>query len=88
MSFQLSGLPQPDGSLEPGVGVFLVPEGGGAPQQVRRLDENTTSRILARVDISTEDGAKYRRIVTRFSSGATLLKEPRTIEYRLLLFRD
>jgi hypothetical protein len=83
------GLPQPDGSLEPGIGVFFVPDNGGAPQQVRRIDENTNSRILARVDISTEDGAKYRlRIVTRYSTGTILLKEPRTIEYRLLMFRD
>jgi hypothetical protein len=83
------GLPQPDGSLEPGIGVFLVSDNGGAPQQVTRLDENTPSHILARVDISTEDGAKYRlRIVTRFTGGATLLKDPRTIEYRLLMFRD
>jgi hypothetical protein len=62
---------------------------GGAPQRVHRLDENANSHILARVNISTEDGAKYRlRIVTRYTVGTTLLKEPRTIEYRLLLFRD
>jgi hypothetical protein len=57
--------------------------------KLQAANDALTSRILARVDISTEDGARYRlRIVTRFSSGATLLKEPRTIEYRLLMFRD
>lgn len=42
------------------------------------------SRIIARVPALTD--GKYRlRIVTQFSKGVTLLKSPRTIEYKLPL---
>ena len=53
------------------VGIFFVSEDG-------------PSRIIARVPALTD--GKYRlRIVTQFSKGVTLLKSPRTIEYKLPL---
>lgn len=67
------------------VGIFFVSEDGEKVTPVtRRLTQNDPSRIIARVPALTD--GKYRlRIVTQFSKGVTLLKSPRTIEYKLPL---
>ena len=50
----------------------------------RRLTQNDPCRIIARVPALT-DGKYKLRIVPQFSKGVTLLKSPRTIEYKLPL---
>jgi hypothetical protein len=81
---KLLGLPQPDGSMESGIGVFFLAIVGGGPQEAIRVSENRPSHLQARVPALTK-GTYTLRIVTRFTSGTTLLKEPRTIDYELLL---
>ncbi len=67
------------------VGIFFVAEDGKTATPVtRRLTQNDPSRIIARVPALT-DGKYTLRIVTQFSKGATLLKAPRTIEYKIPL---
>ena len=67
------------------VGIFFVSEDGEKVTPVtRRLTQNDPSRIIARVPALT-DGKYKLRIVTQFSKGVTLLKSPRTIEYKLPL---
>jgi hypothetical protein len=75
------GLPQADGSLEEGIGVFFVTDEDIVP--AARISENSGSRIVARIPASLATASGFRlRIVTRFSNGSsTLLKTPRTIEY-------
>jgi hypothetical protein len=83
---KLAGLPQPDGSLEPGINVFFVAADGVTVTPAVRVSENNPARIVARVPADLTAGQNYRlRIVTRYSTGFTLLKEPRTIEYELPL---
>lgn len=68
-----------------GVGVFFVPEGGGAPVPVtRKLTTNDPKQLLVRVP-ALPDGKYTLRIVTQYSTGQQLLKEPRIIEYKKLL---
>ena len=68
-----------------GVGIFFVPEDGKAPIKVtRKLTKNDPSLLLVRVP-DLEDGKYTLRIVTQFSMGQQLLKEPRTLEYKNIL---
>ena len=68
-----------------GVGVFFVPEGGGAPVPVtRKLTTNDPKQLLVRVP-ALPDGKYTLRIVTQYSNSVQLLKEPRTLEYKKLL---
>ena len=70
-------------------GVYFIPR--DAPEETiykveRRLTQNNPSSIIARVPATLQPGAYTLRIVTQYTnSGSTLLKEPRTIEYELLL---
>jgi hypothetical protein len=83
---RLAGLPQPDGSLEPGINVFFVAPDGVTLIPAVRVSENNPARLVARVPADLTAGQNYLlRIVTRFSKNATLLKEPRTIDYELPL---
>jgi hypothetical protein len=83
---KLAGLPQPDGSLEPGINVFFVAVDDQTVTQAVRVSENTPTRLIARVPSDLTTGRDYRlRIVTRYSNSLTLLREPRTIEYELPL---
>lgn len=67
------------------VGIFFVSEDGKTATPVtRRLTQNDPSRIIARVP-ALADGKYTLRIVTQFSKGATLLKVPRSIEYKIPL---
>jgi hypothetical protein len=79
------GLPQPDGSLEPGINVYFVTPDGVSATQAARITDNMPSHVLARVPADLPPGDYRLRIVTRFTAGATLLKNPRVIEYDTLL---
>jgi hypothetical protein len=77
------GLPQTDGSLEPGIGVFFV-AANGSQIDATRISENAASRVVARVPSMLPGPSPRLRIVTRYS-GSLLLKTPRTIDYDLPL---
>lgn len=68
------------------VGIFFV--SASDPSKVfkveRKLTQNDPSTLIARVP-NLADGEYRLRIVTRFSFGQQLLKEPRTLEYKTLL---
>jgi hypothetical protein len=78
---KIAGLPQPDGSLEPGINAYFVATNGEAAPALR-ISENRPSRIVARVP-ALDEGNYTLRIVTRYTRGSALLKEPRTVEYSL-----
>jgi len=65
---------------EAGMGVFFVNADGEAIPVTRRLTMNQPKRLIARVP-ELPAGQYTLRIVTRFTNGNTLLKEPRVIEY-------
>lgn len=69
---------------EDGSGVFFVDSAGQVHPVTRRLTQNGPKKILARVPL-LPDGEYTLRIVTRYSNGGTLLKEPRVIDYDRLL---
>jgi hypothetical protein len=77
------GEPQPDGSLEPGMGVFFVDSTAITP--AARITENMPSHVVARVPAGMPDGTYTLRIVTRYTNSVKLLKTPRTIEYNIPL---
>ncbi len=65
---------------ESGVGIFFVNETGAAIPVTRRLTQNDPKTIIARVPALP--AGKYKlRIVTKFSTSSTTLKEVRQIEY-------
>lgn len=68
-----------------GVGVFFVDSAGKATKVARRFTQNDPKAVLARVPAGLADGNYTLRIVTQYSNGTTVLKEPRTIEYERLL---
>ena len=72
------------------IGVFFVDSTGANPVKVAdRIRRNDPKCVEVKVPDSLTKGAQYTlRIVTSFSSGTTLLKEPRTIEYEKLLTVD
>jgi hypothetical protein len=83
---KLAGLPQPDGVMEPGIGVFFVLISSGDSMEAIRVSENLPARLVARVPTALAPGESLMlHIVTRYSNGATLLREPRTIIYNLPL---
>jgi hypothetical protein len=65
---------------EQGLGVFFVNTDGDSAPVTRRLTQNTPKKILARVP-ELPAGQYTLRVVTRYTNGATLLKEPRVIDY-------
>lgn len=66
------------------LGVFLVDSTGKATKVTRRLTQNDPKTVLARVP-DLPKGDYTLRIVTRFTTSNTLLKDARTIEYSKLL---
>ena len=69
-------------------GVYFIPR--DAPEETiykveRRLTQNDPSRIIARVPATITPGSYTLRIVTQFTGGSNLLKEPRTLEYEMPL---
>lgn len=69
-------------------GVYFVDAEGAATKVERRLTQNDPSCIISRVPADLVPGAYTLRIVTQYSSGSNLLKEPRTIEYYMPLTVD
>ena len=69
---------------EEGLGVFFVHPNGDAVLVTDPLTQNDPKKIIARVP-ALADGTYTLKIVTRFTSGNNLLKEPRTIVYELPL---
>jgi hypothetical protein len=67
-----------------GTGIFFVTSTGTTMQVTDPLVINDPSRIICRVP-PVRAGEYTLRIVTRFTSGSHLLKQPRTIEYELPL---
>jgi hypothetical protein len=70
---------------EEGLGVFFIDVNGNEITLDYPMSENTPKKILCRVPAILVDGEYTLKIVTRFVSGNTLLKEPRTIVYELPL---
>jgi hypothetical protein len=79
------GLPQPEKAMEAGIGVFFVPAGGGEAIPAVRISENQPSRLVVRVPATLDAGEYTLRVVTRYTSGTVLLRNPRTIEYNIPL---
>lgn len=70
---------------DPACGVFFVPENGNEIRVTHHLTLNDPTRIICSVP-RVISGTNYRlQVRTRFSSGGTLLKEMRTIEYGRIL---
>jgi hypothetical protein len=66
---------------DPNCGLFLVTQPGGAEHRItRRLAVNGPSEIITVVPDLPADSKVKVRIVTQYSSGKTLLKEPRVVE--------
>ena len=71
---------------DPSCGVYFINRDDDTSYKVeRRLTQNDSSRIIARVPAELVPGAYTLRIVTQFSNSTQLLKEPRTLEYELPL---
>lgn len=72
----------PDG--EEGLGVFFVNATGTAIPVTRRFTKNKPKTLIVRVP-ALPAGDYTLQVVTRFTGGSQLLKEPRAIEYTKLL---
>jgi hypothetical protein len=70
---------------EPELGVFFVDIYGTEIPLDYPLTENTPKKIVCRLPYQVTDGTYTLKIVTRYTSSATLLKAPRTILYELPL---
>jgi hypothetical protein len=66
-------------------GVFFVDVNGDETPLDYPMTENNPKKIVCRVPSQLSDGTYTLRIVTLYSNGSTLLKNPRTIEYELPL---
>jgi len=69
---------------EEGLGVFFVNTDGEVIPVTRNLTQNDPKRIIARVP-ELPAGQYTLRVVTRYTTATTLLKEPRIIDYDRLL---
>jgi hypothetical protein len=69
---------------EAGLGVFFVAEDGTETPDLNRLTQNDPKTVICRVP-NLPAGTYILKIVTRFTSGNTLLKHPRAILYELPL---
>jgi hypothetical protein len=69
---------------EAGLGIFFVLPNGDAAPVTEALTQNDPKKIICRVP-SLAAGVYTLQIATRFTSGNTLLKLPRTIAYELPL---
>ncbi len=71
------------------VGVYFVDDAGAKTKVADRIRRNDPKCVEVKVPASLTPGTQYSlQIVTQYSSGTTLLKEPRTIEYEKLLTID
>ncbi|MFT3737584.1 MAG: DNA-binding domain-containing protein [Breznakibacter sp.] len=69
---------------ENGLGIAFIGEDGTVVPVTRRLTQNGPKQLIARVP-DLPAGKYSLRIITRYSAGSNLLKEPRIIEYDLKL---
>lgn len=65
---------------EAGIGIFFVDAEGTATPVTRRLTQNDPKTLIARVP-SLPAGQYILRVVTKFSTSSTMLKENRQIDY-------
>ncbi|MDR0613952.1 MAG: DUF4469 domain-containing protein [Dysgonamonadaceae bacterium] len=70
---------------EEGLGVFFVTEDGTEIPLDHPMTENNPKKIICRLPPDVTDGIYTLKIVTRYTSGITTLKTPRTILYELPL---
>lgn len=70
---------------EEGLGVFFVTENGTEIPLDHPMTENNPKKIICRLPLNVTDGIYTLKIVTRYTSGITTLKTPRTILYELPL---
>jgi hypothetical protein len=62
------------------MGVFFVSDSGSSMKVTQRMLQNDPKKLIVRTpDLSS--GKYTLQVITRFTSGSTLLKEPRTITY-------
>ena len=65
-----------------GVGVFFIDASGAVTQATGRLRRNDPKFVQIQVPATLSKGTQYTlRIVTQYTTGTGLLKEPRTIEF-------
>jgi hypothetical protein len=69
-----------ESDTETDIGVFFVNAKNHIFPVTRRLTQNDPKKLIARVP-SLPSGEYTLRVVTRFTSGNNLLKEPRVIDY-------
>ncbi|MDL2314937.1 DUF4469 domain-containing protein [Bacteroidales bacterium OttesenSCG-928-C19] len=62
------------------VGIFFVDDNGNSTQVTRRITQNDPKKLLARVP-DLPNGEYTLQVITRYSTGPTLLNEARVIEY-------
>jgi hypothetical protein len=75
-----------DGVKEAGIGVFFIPDNGGAPIPAKRIRQNQPAFLSVKTPNNLSDSTKYTlRVITRYS-GFTLLKTPRIIDCHKKLF--
>jgi hypothetical protein len=65
------------------IGIFFIDSAGTAYKVTHRLTQNTPKCVIARVPADLPAGEYTLKIVTKFSSGSSELKEPREIVYNL-----
>jgi hypothetical protein len=75
---KLKIFPDDDNSL----GVYFVNAAGQRFRSTERLLDNTPMKVTPRVPADIEPGEYGLEIVTRYSGGQYVLKEPRTIVYK------
>jgi hypothetical protein len=67
------------------LGIFFTSSTGTVIPLDEPITMNTPRKIICRIPKLVKNGTFKLKIVTRFSSSSSLLKEPRTIAYDLLL---
>lgn len=73
---------------DPSVGVYFTPDGEGkTPVRVNLIVSNTTSQIIIQVP-QLADGQYWLSVTTQAGAGYTLVKEPRTYKFPILLTVD
>lgn len=68
----------------PSVGVYFTPEAGGEPIKVALVVTNTKSQIIISIP-QLADGQYYLSVTTQAGAGYSIVKEPRTYRFPVLL---
>ncbi|WP_293667413.1 DNA-binding domain-containing protein [uncultured Parabacteroides sp.] len=69
---------------DPSVGVYFTPDSGGEPTKVSVIVSNTKSQIIVSIP-QLANGSYYLSVTTQAGSSYTLVKEPRTYHFPILL---